>query len=649
MTQGDGRTDDRTVERHLRAAVESSPSGLLMVDPEGRIVLVNREIERLFGYSREELLGRSVDLLVPEEMRGGHGAFRESFLQDPKVRAMGAGRDLFGLRKDGERVPVEIGLTPVATEQGMFVLSAVVDISERRRAEARFRVAVEASPAGVVMVDGQGRIVLVNEEVERLFGYDREELIGQSVEVLVPERFRKEHPGFREAFHRDPDTRFMGAGRELFGLRKDGSEVPVEIGLNPIETDEGLFVLSSIVDISERKREEEERQRLEQQLRQAQKMEAVGTLAGGIARDVNNILGGIQGYAELVRDEVQDERLQADLDELLGFVQRGKALVQRVQAFGHRRETTKAPVSLDGPVREVARLLRSSVGPHVQITTRVDPDLPRVLADSAAMHQVLMNLAMDAAHAMPEGGEVTIEVTSSYLTDSAARQRPGLREGMHVVASVRDTGTGIRDEVKERVFGPFFTTKEPGQGSGLGLAIVHGIIQEHEGVVELESTVGQGTTIQVMLPAVDLPELEEEKAQEVPRGRGERILYVDDEPGLVAVGKRRLIGIGYEVVTAGDGEKALEIFHEDPDGFAAVITDYLMPGMNGTQLAAGISRLRPKLPIILLTGYVENLPEEEIRAFGVTRVLSKPATIQEVGTVLRTVIDDSGVAKEGES
>ena len=645
MAQGDDRTDDRTVERHLRAAVESSPSGLLMVDPEGRIVLVNREIERLFGYSREELLGRSVDLLVPEEMRGGHGAFRESFLRDPKVRAMGAGRDLYGLRKDGERVPVEIGLTPVATEQGMFVLSAVVDISERRRAEAHFRVAVEASPAGVVMVDGQGRIVLVNQEVERLFGYDREELIGQSVEVLVPERFRENHPGFREAFHRDPDTRAMGAGRDLYGLRKDGTEVPVEIGLNPIETDEGLFILSSIVDISERKREEEERQRLEQQLRQAQKMEAVGTLAGGIAHDFNNILGGIQGYAELVRGQAQDERLRADLDELLAFVQRGKALVQRVQAFGHRRETRKAPVSLEGPVREVARFLRSSVGPHVHITTRIEPDLPRVLADPSAMHQVLMNLAMNAAHAMPEGGEVTIEATSSYLTDSAARERPGLHEGTYVFVSVRDTGTGIPNEVKERVFEPFFTTKEQGRGSGLGLAIVHGIVQEHEGVVELESAVDQGTTIRVMLPAVDLPGLEEEEAPEVPRGRGERILYVDDEPGLVAAGSRRLVGIGYEVVTAGDGEKALEIFREDPNGFAAVVTDYLMPGMNGTALAAEITRLRPDFPIILLTGYVENLPEEEIRAFGVSRIVSKPATIEELGTVLRAVIEGSGRAE----
>jgi PAS domain S-box-containing protein len=632
--------DDDTRERHLRAAVESSPSGLLMVDPDGTIVLVNREIERLFGYAREELLGRSVDILLPEEMRGGHGAFRGSFLKDPKVRSMGAGRDLYGLRKDGRKVPLEIGLTPVPTERGMFVLSAVVDISERRRAEAHFRVAVEASPAGVVMVDRNGRIVLVNQEVERLFGYGREELIGQPIELLVPRKFRKGHPRSREAFAKEPSTRVMGAGRELFGLRKDGTEVPVEIGLNPIETEDGLFVLSSIVDISERKREEEARRRLERHLRQAQKMEAVGTLAGGIAHDFNNILGGIQGYAELVREEVEDPRLQADLDELLTFVQRGKTLVQRIRAFGHRPESQKVPISLAGPVQEVARFLRSSVSPRIRIHTTVEEDLPRVVADASAMHQVLMNLAMNAAHAMRDGGDVSIEITSVYLTDSEARRHPELREGTHVVITVRDTGTGIPDAVKDRVFEPFFTTKAPGHGSGLGLAIVHGIVLEHAGAVELESAPGKGTSVRVKLPAVELPEAGPGPSVETPRGRGERILYVEDEPGLASLGERRLTGIGYEVVIAGDGEEALQILSEDPDAIDAIVTDHLMPLMNGTQLASEASRLRPGIPILLLTGYVENLPEDEIMARGVDRILAKPATVEELATTLRAILDE---------
>src|SRR5690348_12887119 len=200
----------------------------------------------------------------------------------------------------------------------MFVLSTIVDITARQRAEARFRVAVDSSPNGMVMVDGQGRIVLVNREVERLFGYSREELLGQSIDFLVPHRFRGNHPVFRDAFYRDPRVRSMGAGRELFGLRQDGTEVPVEIGLHPIETEEGTFVLSSIVDISARKQADGERRALEEQLRQAQKLEAVGTLAGGVAHDFNNILGAIIGYAELAREALAEpEQASKDMDELL--------------------------------------------------------------------------------------------------------------------------------------------------------------------------------------------------------------------------------------------------------------------------------------------------------------------------------------------
>lgn len=634
--------DDRAIERHLRAAVESAPSGLLMVDQDGRIVLVNREIERLFGYAREELLGRPVDTLVPEGMRGDHAGFRKSFLDDPRVRAMGAGRDLYGLHKDGSRVPVEIGLTPVATEQGMFVLSAIVDITDRRRAEARFRAAVESSPAGMVMVDRTGRIVLVNREVERLFGYDREELIGESIERLVPERFRASHPGYREGFFQAPDRRAMGAGRNLYGLRKDGAEVPVEIGLNPIETEEGTFVLSSIVDISARQREEAARKELEAQLRQAQKLEAVGTLAAGIAHDFNNVLGGILGYAELLDDRVQGTQGRSDLDELKSFVRRGKTLVNRIQAFSRRQDVARIPVSVEAVVDEVAGLLRSSVGPGIEIRTRAAPGMPRVLGDPSAMHQVLMNLGMNAAHATERGGVLSMEVDPLYLTDSAARRHPELREGPYVSLVVRDTGVGIPPEVRDRVFEPFFTTKAPGRGTGLGLAIVHRIVLEHHGAVEFETEVGRGTTVRVLLPAVATEEIESEPETEVPRGSGEHILYVEDEPALAEVGRRRLERLGYVVTVADDGEDALERFRAAPETVDMVVTDYLMPRLNGLELARAVGRMRPELPVVLLTGYVEHLPEAEVVDAGVRGSVSKPVTIDELGRQIHALLNPGG-------
>jgi PAS domain S-box-containing protein len=263
-------TRDMTERMHateqFRLAIEAAPTGMIMVNRQGRIVLVNVQTERLFGYDRDELIGQPVEMLVPERFRARHPSFRAGFFHAPHARPMGAGRDLFGLRKDGTEAPIEIGLNPVSTPDGDFVLSSIVDITERVRATEQFRLAIEAAPTGMIMVDRQGCIVMVNVQTEKLFGYDREELVGQPVEMLVPQRFRERHPGFRSGFFNAPHTRPMGAGRDLFGLRKDLTEVPIEIGLNPLQTSDGDFVLSSIVDITERKRSEREREVLLQEI-----------------------------------------------------------------------------------------------------------------------------------------------------------------------------------------------------------------------------------------------------------------------------------------------------------------------------------------------------------------------------------------------
>jgi len=250
----------RVSERRLQLIVEAAPNAVVMIDRSGEIVMVNAQAERVFGYSRAELVGQPVEMLVPERFRGHHPELRAAFFVDPRPRPMGAGRDLYGLKKDGSEFPIEIGLNPIETDDGTMVLSAIVDITERKAAEAalreseqRFRLVVEAAPNAMVMSDQAGQILMVNTEAERLFGYSRAELVGQPVEMLVPERFRGHHPGLRAAFFVDPRPRPMGAGRDLYGLKKDGSEFPVEIGLNPIETDNGTMVLSAIVDITERK------------------------------------------------------------------------------------------------------------------------------------------------------------------------------------------------------------------------------------------------------------------------------------------------------------------------------------------------------------------------------------------------------------
>ncbi|HVS04015.1 MAG TPA: PAS domain S-box protein [Thermoanaerobaculia bacterium] len=506
--------------------------------------------------------------------------------------------------------------------------------------EQRLRAAVESSPSGLLMIDGAGRIVLLNREVERLFGYSREELLGQLVEILVPERFRDRHPGFREGFAREPRVRAMGAGRDLYGRRKDGSEVPVEIGLNPVATEAGFFVLSSVVDISARKQAEEERVRLAEQLRQSQKMEAVGRLAGGIAHDFNNILGMIVGYAQLARETAAEAEVVADLDEVLRAAERGRDLVQRILRFSRREELQPEAVDLERAVSEAIRLLRPATPAGVDIQLRADQRLPRVLADATSVHQVLMNLATNAVDAMPLGGRLQVDLRPFYARDTVVRSFPGLHEGQYVLLSVRDFGHGMDEATRARAVEPFFTTKGPGRGSGFGLATVHSIVQAHAGAMWIDSEVGAGTTVSCIFPALEEAEpAAQVSAEDLPRGRGERILFVDDEPALTRIGQRALERLGYRVTVAVGAAEALEAFRAAPEDFALLVTDYSMPEMHGVDLVRELTALRPGLPALLLSGYLEGFPEGELEAVGIRAVEIKPVEMATLARRVRALLD----------
>jgi len=296
----------RQSEERFRRVVESAPNAMVMIDASGRIDMVNAQAERLFGYRREELLGQTIEMLVPERFRGHHPGLRRSFYADPNSRPMGAGRDLYGLRKDGSEFPIEIGLNPIETGEGVMVLSAIVDLSGRKRMEERFKRVVEFAPNAMVMINGEGRIEMVNAQTEVLFGYSREELLGQPVEILVPKRLRERHPELRRSFFGDPQSRPMGVGRDLYAVRQDGTEFPVEIGLNPIETDEGTMVLSSIVDISDRKQRE---QIVQQTLKEKD------ILLGEIHHRVKNNLHVIHSLLDLQSARITDTSVQEMLRE----------------------------------------------------------------------------------------------------------------------------------------------------------------------------------------------------------------------------------------------------------------------------------------------------------------------------------------------
>lgn len=500
-----------------------------------------------------------------------------------------------------------------------------------KTADLRLRAAVESSPSGILMADAEGQIVLVNREIERLFGYVREELLGKPVELLVPARFHGTHAGDRREFTASPKVRAMGAGRELFGRRKDGSEVPLEVGLTPVITDEGVFVLASVVDISARVAAEQSRRELEEQLRQSQKLEAVGTLAGGIAHDFRNILNGIIGYAELMAKPLAGTPEGPDLAQLQAYAERGRQLVDRILTFSRQADQVRLPVRLAQQVEEVLGLLRPTISSAVDIRVQLNPTTPSVLADPTAVHQVLTNLCTNAAQAMPGGGMLSIVVEPLYVRDSVARANPDMREGPYALLTVRDTGCGIDPGVINRVFDPFFTTKPIGTGTGLGLAMVHGILSSHAGAVRLSSVVNEGTEVRCYFPAVEDVQAEPSPAPgDVPAGNGERILFVDDEVPLARLGKRRLEELGYRVTIATTSGQALALFRADPYAFDLVLTDYTMPDRSGLELALELVRMRPEIPVLLTTGHVEGFPPDELEAAGIRQVLVKPVLLREL-------------------
>jgi PAS domain S-box-containing protein len=497
-----------------------------------------------------------------------------------------------------------------------------------------FRLTVELSPTGMLAVDDRGVILLVNAEVERLFGYSRDELVGRPVETLVPGRLRDAHPRHRAAFLHEPRVRGMGVGRELSGVRKDGTEFPVEIGLNPVRSGGGLLVFASIVDVTQRRQ-------LEEQQRQSQKLEAIGMIAGGIAHDFNNLLLGIVGHTELARDATAPgSRTREDLEQVLRAAERGRELVQRILTFSRRREVTRVPTRLEEPLREALGLLRASLPATIEMREQFDPRTPAVLADSTEVHQILMNLATNSAHAMEQGGVLEVRLEPFDADEEFARRHPEILPGPHAKLTVTDRGRGMSEEVLRRAFEPFFSTRAPGAGTGLGLSVIRGIVRDQGGLITLWSRPGEGTRVEILLPALPSDATLPGPSAAPPAGlQGREVMLVDDEPALASLQRRRLEDLGCRVTVHTSSPEALEDFRRRPDGFDLVITDNTMPRLTGLALAGEIHALRPRLPILMVSGVLELEDPERLRASGIRGVLQKPHRAADLEQAVRRALE----------
>jgi PAS domain S-box-containing protein len=537
-------------------------------------------------------------------------------------------------------IPAALRLpSPTALERANWELRA--QITARQQVEQQFRTVVESAPDALVLVNAQGVIELVNAQTEALFGYTRQELLGQPVEVLVPERFRRQHSSHRRDYAMDPMARPMGRGRDLYGLRKDGSEFPVEISLSPLVTAGETLILSTIRDITERVQAEIERQRLEEQLLQAQKLEALGTLAGGIAHDFNNLLAVIVGYTELALFDVPPENPAGEhLREVRAAGLRAKDLVQQILTFSRQHARELQPLDLRLVVTEALRLLRASLPATVEIQQHLATDTGAVMADVTQMHQVLMNLGANAEQVMREtGGVLEVRLEPVEVDAAMAVTYPDLRPGSYVRLTVRDTGPGIAPEIKARIFDPFFTTKAPGEGTGLGLAVVHGIIAAHGGVITVESTPGQGAAFIIHLPRLKVAAVADPASPETTLVTGsERILFVEDEEPLAHWGQNLLERLGYHVTVCTNGREALAAFRAAPHSFDLVVTDQTMPQMTGDALTRALRRIRPALPVILCTGYSHLITAEQAEAMGIDALCMKPLLARDLAETIRRVL-----------
>jgi PAS domain S-box-containing protein len=626
------REELRSIADNFRLLTENQRDVVVAISPDGRVTYCSPAIIDLGGHQPDELEGHSIEqfFVSADDVERALKLIRKA-----RSSRRSESMDLLFKAKDGRRIPVEICGKPVVDGDRVTAIQCVMrDVSERVRVEAerkRLATAVKHAAEEIIVTDRNGTIEYVNPAFEQISGFSRDEVVGKPPRILTAdERDPVQLEQLWETLRRGE----VWTGR-FTNKRKDGLLIQEAATISPIRDDAGAPVGFVAV-----QRDITEEVKLREQLIRAQKMEAIGTLAGGIAHDFNNILSAILGYTELAFHSTDESSpLRSHLSQVLMAGDRARRLVSQILAFSRHSEHEQLPVQVSLVVKEVMQLLRASLPSTLTIQQRVTAKTEMVMGDPTQIHQVLLNLCTNAAHAMRVGeGKLEVSLVAepaspAATADSQSRPQQNLR------LTVRDTGHGIEPELLERIFEPYFTTKEPGEGTGLGLAVVHGIVKSHGGEIVVDSTVGEGTSFHVLLPVVSGEAEKPIGSEPSPLPGKEQILLVDDEEVLVKMFSKWLKRLGYEVTATTKSREALRWFKADSKRFDLVITDQTMPGMTGIELIRSLREECPDLPVILCTGFSEAVSPDTVDQLGNVKYLSKPISIRSLANEVRALLD----------
>ena len=612
-------------------------ANVIIHDVDGRISYWTTGCERLYGWSREEALGQVVHELLKTE----YPQPRSKIVA--KLRKEGSWEgEIEHRKKDGSVVSVSTLWVARKSEDDVIhaVLQNNSDITGLKRAqveiaarEAHLRSILDTVPEAMIVIDTKGAVTSFSAAAAQLVGYRPEEVVGQNVKMLMPEPYRSEHDGYIGRYLSTGEARIIGYGRVVKGLTKDGAIFPMELAVGEARSSGQQIFTGFIRDLTSR-------QKMEEELRQSQKMEAIGQLTGGLAHDFNNLLTVITGNLEMLEMSLKDPKQRELLKDAQDAAQDGAKLTGQLLAFGRRQPLNPKPTDLAPLISIFSELLRRTLGELIELNIRVTGSKHLCVVDAPELQNALLNLAINARDAMPRGGNLTIDISQARLDADYAQMYPEVRTGRYVLVAVTDTGSGMSEEVRQRAFEPFFTTKPTGAGTGLGLSMVYGFVRQSGGNIQIYSELERGTSVRIFLPLAEAVQTSAELAPgaaemgAMPRG-SETILVVEDDARVRRVTTARLRSLGYEIIEADSGAAALLLLAAHPK-VAMIFTDVVMPGgVNGDELAEAALAAKPDLKVLFTSGYAE----PAVARLGAGAWLKKPYTAANLAEKVREILD----------